>query len=703
MPLPSCLVVAPWEAPAAEHAVVALAPVVRPARASIDPNRAAAVLRSADGDAANFRQFTKVAPSVADRSPEMDAFCNERLAKGQTWNMAGMLHLMSDGAALETIARAKPQLSPSYLVARFGDRGAELALSMIEADARDIIEKVGYVDAIELARICARDFGKAARRAAALAYFARYPETAALAAIPMALAKGKARATGREALRGLAREHAMVVAEVAARFGEAAQRAVEHVLRTSEPLPAPKLPAFADAQALPAPIVRAAREPLPRDATQKLLGILAVSTLAEPRAELDEIRAALDERSLAEFAWALARAWLAEGGPPKEDWAFAALGHFGDDDVARKLAPLVRAYPAEGFSKRAQLGLDVLAAIGTDVALMHLHAIALGIKFKALEEHARAKISEVARSRGLTDDELGDRLVPTLGLDERGGLDLDFGPRAFRVTFDEQLQPRVVVEGGAIAEDLPRVRQGDDPHKAEEAIARWRALKQDAKTIAQSQVGRLELAMSNARAWRAADFRRLIVAHPLLVHLARRLVWRVVGADACFRVDESGALSDASDAPFELAGDARVSLLHPVDVAPSVVHAFGELFADYRVLQPFEQLGRAVHRLDPSDLAVHALARWDGRACPTQSLLHLDRRAWRYGEFEDDYVNSMIKRVGAHEVTLHFMDGFAPDAPMETPEQTIGKITLPLPKRFGDLAPSQISDLIRDVERLFAA
>ncbi len=701
MPLPSCLVVAPWEAPAPEHAVVALAPVVRPARASLEPKRAASALGSADGDAGNFRQFTKVAPSVANRSPEMDAFCNERLAKGQTWNVQGLLHVMSDAAAMAVIEKTKPRLPATYVVARFGDRGAELAAATIEADAR-VIAECAFIDALLLAQICVRDFAKAPRREAALAYLGRHPETGALAAIPMALAKGKGRATAREALRALAREHAMVVAEVAARFGDAARATVDHVLRTSEPLASPKLPAFADPAALPSPCLRATGEPLPSSAIARLLGLLAVSTLESPRPELDEVRAAVDERSIAEFVWALARAWLAAGGPPAQDWAFSALGHFGDDDVARKLAPLVRAFPGEGFAKRAQAGLDVLASIGTDVALMHLHAIAQGIKFKALEEHARQKIAEVAKSRGLTEDELGDRLVPSLGLDDRGGVDLDFGARSFRVTFDEQLRP-MILDDGALAADLPRVRQGDDVEKAEAAIARWLALKQDAKTIAQAQVGRLELAMSNARAWRAPAFRRLVVAHPLLVHLARRLVWRVAGTSACFRVDETGALTDASDASFELRDDADVVLLHPVDIKPGVVHAFGQIFADYRILQPFEQLGRATHRLDAADLEKSRVSRFSGRSCSTQSLLHLDRRVWRYGEADDDGVVEMVKRVGAFEVTLGFSDGFPYDEPMSVPEQTLGDLTLAKAKRFADLAPSQISDLLRDVERLFVA
>lgn len=60
----------------------------------------------------------------------------------------------------------------------------------------------------------------------------------------------------------------------------------------------------------------------------------------------------------------------------KENWAFTSLGILGNDDTARKLTPLIRAWPGESQHKRAVSGLDVLADIGSDVALMLLNGIA---------------------------------------------------------------------------------------------------------------------------------------------------------------------------------------------------------------------------------------------------------------------------------------------------------------------------------------
>ncbi|MFV2180136.1 hypothetical protein, partial [Actinomadura sp. LOL_011] len=70
--------------------------------------------------------------------------------------------------------------------------------------------------------------------------------------------------------------------------------------------------------------------------------------------------------------------------------------------------PVIRAWPGEGGHAKAVTGLDVLAAIGTDTALMHLNTIAQRVKFKALKTRAQEKIDEVAAGLELTAEQLAD-------------------------------------------------------------------------------------------------------------------------------------------------------------------------------------------------------------------------------------------------------------------------------------------------------
>ena len=82
-----------------------------------------------------------------------------------------------------------------------------------------------------------------------------------------------------------------------------------------------------------------------------------------------------------------------------------------------------------------------------------------GCRFKA---ELRRRIAEIADDLGLTSDQLGDRLVPDLGLDASGTLELDYGLGRFTAGFDEQLKP-YVPRGAATSQGSAETgTKGDD-------------------------------------------------------------------------------------------------------------------------------------------------------------------------------------------------------------------------------------------------
>ncbi|MEQ1503070.1 MAG: DUF4132 domain-containing protein [Myxococcota bacterium] len=385
--------------------------------------------------------------------------------------------------------------------------------------------------------------------------------------------------------------------------------------------------------------------------------------------DLSSVKAALAPSSAAAFAWDLFQAWLRAGADSKEKWAFLALGALGDDDTARKLVPLIRAWPGESAHARAVLGLEVLAAIGTDPALMGLHGIAQKVKFKGLQEKAREKMDEIAARRGLTAEQLADRLVPDLDLDDDGSKTLDFGPRTFRVGFDEALSPFVVDASGKRLSDLPKPGAKDDAALAEAAVASWKATKKDARTLAGLQIARLELAMGSQRRWSPLEFEAFLVRHPLLIHLVRRLVWGAYDARgslvATFRVAEDRSLADADDGPYASPAGADVGVVHRLELDDAAVARWSQVLADYALAQPFPQLSREVFRLDQGERAAASLTRCHGYQVETGALLGLQNRGWRKGPVLDAGVYHCFQRHVGRDLSawLRFEPGIVIGAP----------------------------------------
>ncbi|MDP9792992.1 hypothetical protein J2S43_001504 [Catenuloplanes nepalensis] len=548
-------------------------------------------------------------------------------------------------------------------------------------------------------------------RPALLAAAARFPARAV-----RLLAEG----AGRRIVSDLLRSHVVTHPQVAARVlpsltGEPASRVAaildEIAARAdAKPETVPALPVFAGrkkpavpewmlAGVLP-PLLRDGAGALPTAHVPALLTAFALSRVTDPWEHLPEVIAAFDPDDLARYVWDVFFQWYFLGGTAKENWTLDALGLAGNDDTVRRLTPTILAWPGEAGHARAVAGLGVLAAIGSEAALMALDRIAQRSSFKGLKNAARQRMAEVAAGLGLDGDQLADRLVPGFGLDAHGRTTIDYGPRAFTVGFDEKLTPYVTDGAGNRLKALPKPGAKDDPETAPAAHKRFTELKKEVRGVAGDLVARLERDMVSGRRITGAELRAHFVAHPLVRHLARRLVWGVYDdagvLTGALRVAEDDTLADAHDEPVTLADDARVGVAHPVHLG-DLAGVFGELFADYEILQPFPQLGREIYRLTAEEAAGRELTRLVGRRAPDGRLIALERRGWLRGNPEDAGIIKSIGRAlpSGGEITVALNPGMVFH---ESGTQEFLRVSMwGDPGRLGAADPMLMSEIIRDL------
>lgn len=552
-----------------------------------------------------------------------------------------------------------------------------------------------------------------------------HPQTVLFKALPLAFqaSHSQARDNARHGLRWLvANGFEAEAAGVAQTYAHGMPEALQALL-SADPLQVlpgrmPKLPEFFNAADFHRPLLING-QPLPIDAVEHIGLMLAISKLDAQYAGLDIVRQTCDRASLAAFAWDLFEAWLRSGTPASSNWAFTALGLLGDDDTARRLTPLVREWPGQSATARAVTGLDMLVAIGSDVALTHLNGIAAKIKYKPLQAKAREKIKDLADARGFTTEELADRLVPRLGLDEASALVLDFGPRQFTMAFDETLKPIVKNAEGVRLKELPKPNQSDVGHMALEATDRFKKIKKDAKAVASLQLLRLESAMVLRRRWTAADFSALLLGHPLMRHLVACLVWGVYDSDQpdgklrqSFRIAEDWTLADAEDSLYALPPDAFVGLPHRLDMPLEAVAAFGQIFADYEILQPFKQLGRETYALTPEEGQSSVLTRFAHRVLNAASVLGLPNKGWELSQLGGGWAGEFTKSVGEDfQVAVQLDPGTIIGDPTHEPRQKLPTVTLSQRNRhdpntqlsFASLDTVLVSEFLRDLELLALA
>ncbi|GAA2260159.1 hypothetical protein GCM10010402_14600 [Actinomadura luteofluorescens] len=505
-----------------------------------------------------------------------------------------------------------------------------------------------------------------------------------------------------------ARTRAALDALRAKRAAEAPEDKVPKTLRKGAKKGAPE---WAPPAAMPQILLRGREHALPAAATGHLVEELGkASPRRAPAQRLKDALDALDPGSLAEFGWSLFERWRVSGEATRIGWALAQLSWTGDDETARRLGGMARSWPGQDGIQLPLKALDVLAGIGTDVAVMQLHLVAEKARPKRLKKKAGRLLREVADDRGLTMDQLGDRIVPDFGLDADGGMTLDYGPRSFRVGFDERLKPVVFDGKGTLRKSLPKPGAKDDPEAAPAAHRAFTGLKKDVRTVAADQILRMERAMAEQRRWTTEDFRRLFVRHPLLWHLVRRMVWLHDGdGTTAFRIAEDRTFADVNDEALTLPESGEVRIAHPVHLGVRVT-AWSKVFADYEILQPFPQLGRPVHAFTDEERAGNRLDRVVDIEVGVGKVLGLERRGWTRGTPEDAGVqHCLVRPVAGRTVVLDVSPGFPVMSPAEWPEQTLGLVSIAESKAsdlraseatFGELDDVDASELLLTLQML---
>ncbi len=492
---------------------------------------------------------------------------------------------------------------------------------------------------------------------AAREFARRYPARANGAALRLCFsALPKERAIGAVALRALERGAAQELAALSAE-----QRAwIDGLLDARPELPArrPALPEFLRLAALPPVVTRDGLHALDDAALRELLSVMK-TTPPEDGTPLLRCVAPYDTESLATFAGAVFRQWLAAGAPPREKWALFALGHHPSDAWATVVGALCQQWAQGGFPSRAQDGVAVLGHMGNRVALGEVHRLATRIRTVGLRSRARQAFQEAAARLGLSQYELEDRLVPDLAL-----------PVGTTLRLDGNLRPVLLRAGKSVppSDELKRAVKAMKP-----------------------AVLRLERLMIEGPPLGALHFTETWGMHPLLRPLAERVAWGIYRRGARVGLFVPGTPPQGDVVPLE--EDVGVRPLHPIEL---VGGERAQVAAWLPGKGPFEQLERACFAAGALQGRLEAMIDAD---VSVVGLLGLERLGWERGPvLEGGFSTDLTRRGEAWSVTLRFDPGLSPADPLSWDRQIVTAVRLDAAQ---PLEPRVASEVQRDLLKSF--
>ncbi|MDO3411419.1 DUF4132 domain-containing protein [Saccharibacillus sp. CPCC 101409] len=390
----------------------------------------------------------------------------------------------------------------------------------------------------------------------------------------------------------------------------------------------------------------------------------SVDFVSEPNPRLDEVAEYADAESLTAFTAEALRLWIDEGAPPKEKWVLPLAARFGGRSMVDLLGKQIKDWTDSSRGAIAAEAVRALAYTGDTAALMTIDRLGRTIKNRQVKGAAEEALQLAADNLGLTKEQLADRLVTTLGFDGKGELELSYGERSFTVKVNADLQLSAVSgETGKAVKSLPAPGQKDDAELAAKSKARFTQLKKDLKNMVGIQSQRLEESLSKRRLWSAPEWKELFVGNVIMRQFAVGLIWGVytgsgeeTAVSETFRYMEDGTFNTVDEDEYELAENAVVGLVHPLELDKDTLGAWKTQLDDYEIAQPFIQLDRPVYEPEEDDLERRTYSRLpEGDYSPTGFPKALEKYGWVKGRAQDGgFYNELFKEYGELIARLTF-------------------------------------------------
>ncbi len=303
------------------------------------------------------------------------------------------------------------------------------------------------------------------------------------------------------------------------------------------------------------------------------------------------------------FVLGLFETWNHDNVGEADDWIIELAATAQTPAVADALDHYVRStkeWPESRRQKSCMMrAITALSTIDLPEARRDLVYISEHSQQTDFVNRAKSELDAYKKKNKLSEDEFADLAVPSFGLDARGRRVFDYGPRQFtfivkgrgEISFYDEVEERYF-------EKIPPGRKADDRELVKVARAEYKLMRQPVMDVFAEQSARMERAMLMGRSWRSDRWRSYVVDHPVLGHIARRLVWKIFDAEgevvARVMLDEENLLMDLEMEEYTPAADHFLSLVHPVELDGDERQEWTNQLMDFEIIQPFDQMGRDV-------------------------------------------------------------------------------------------------------------
>ena len=459
----------------------------------------------------------------------------------------------------------------------------------------------------------------------------------------------------------------------------------------------------------------ASTEPAPLDVLTCYVALYLESKDMKRLFGAEKIRAALDEKDLAILVKRLYEEWISAGADAKTKGMMTLYAIHGGDEAVRELKAKVKEFDYALRSAMAGDAVRAIAVSDSPAALVTVDTLGRTYQNKLVRRMAAEALEEAAKLRGITVEELADKIVPNLGLDEKGELHLATNARSWTARLGGDLKITLYNSDDKKISAFPAISKDEDEFQYAAAKEELSLLKKELRSVVSGQTQRLELILSSGRGWDKAAYEELFIKNPVMSIFATSLIFgKYVNGKLTdtFRYNGDGTCSGPDDSAYELPADGEIRLVHPLHLSDELKAQWKQQLADYEIAQPFPQLDRKIYAPEKADESKTEYSRFKGTYVNGGGFVRrMFKSNWRRGDILDggSYAD-IAKNSGGLLLEVHFgeIDDFCVGNESEGTSIELESLTFTQTESnkelcLKDVPPELYSETVYTVEAAIAA
>lgn len=327
---------------------------------------------------------------------------------------------------------------------------------------------------------------------------------------------------------------------------------------------------------------------------------------------------------LADWAWRLHKGGMTRlANAAIQSLAMIATGEADEEPVAPPMEP-------DGTNDPTVSEAIPDGVVLADEAIGQLQRLKARIRHRQTTRRIDQALAAVAAARELSPEALQDLVVEDADLAPDGSRSWAAGPYDLYLFLTDDGDVELAIferDTGRAMGAAPKSVRNEHYGALNEAKAVQKVLSETLST----QKHRLEQALESQRGWTWPAWRQVFGRHPLMRHLAMRLVWTVwldgTPIDtALFNGDE---LVERHGDHVVVPPKAELRLAHPVLLGAVALREWQRVIVSKRMIQPFKQLFREVYRPTAEELEARRSERFAGMVVRHRQMYALLRgRGW---------------------------------------------------------------------------